>query len=1128
MECFDTMPQKFYIQLERVSRRRRRRRVVAATCWALTVILLAAFVLMGIDGSLGIADRLGRGLLTFVFVVLSVIIVRRWLQKVLGISASPLQIAHEIERQHPALRDVVANASEFLHQTDDDPVAGSESLRRAVVLQADSATDEIDWQQLTPRKPLRQAVLVLACVGISLGAFGWIFPETMTVGLTRLINPWSKIDWPREHDLQFVEPPRLLATGEDLRLKLIDSQAPLPKSITMHYRTHRQGRWHEEFQTMATETLPLEIRRPNVQESLEYRATGGDHYSMPWQSLEVVEPPRVEHLQMMVHPPAYTCLPEQPWSRSEVVYAGSELELQGSIDQTVTEVVLKSVHGKLIPAKVSFDGRSFRVEPSAWQIESGDTFTLQLTTAAGLTTNADKLPIEVVVDQPPQVRFVEPMTDIASVRSVAIPLVIEASDELAISKIELVYQRSDQSDEGEQRQLLWTPPNKNSVRQQRLEFLWELAPMLLKPGSLIEVDAQVTDSQPKTGQTRRTIRIQIVSEDELWHQILDRQARLVERLLDLLREQRELRDETFNKGETPLWPTARWASASHSALFRQQQIAEELAGSELSIVEQLEGLSQTIERNRLLRPEAVVRLQTAQQLLQNLANDPLAAAEQTLREITRQSQDLLEPNVLRPSIAALREKQDQVFAGLRSAIDLLMAGNVLGRIERELIAIETDQRTLSNHCRRDITPLLLESKNENQELQAALSNAARLQRELAHRFVELMLDMTQASIRLAEEEPMLAVRLAETITFAEELGTQTTLQSAGDQLSRRRLGRSGNLHQQILEDIAKIRARLTGQDTNVAAQRMKQLRATEHQLRRLRRQVAKQERELRKLSRIQRENMAEKSDKITKQLEQLQVPQAAKATRSAASRLRSSASNNKAIQQTRQLLEDAQRQLTAARRRQQVALARLEMAQLHAKLDSLIKRQQTIHQEILNQKLNKDRTEKPSSLSGLQKELREEVHAEANQLTTLPVFTHFLRMAAETMQSVENRLQQKEFDHPTPTLAKQALGQLTRLAKVLQQEQKKLTNTESRRNGAGERKGGDKPQEQTLQLALGQLELLKSLQADLLEKTQTLEEQQAAARTPTHLPAELARQQKQLTQLASQLILESSKQENEP
>ena len=1126
------MLQEIYIQLEQVCRRRKRRRVVAATCWALTAILLAAFVLMGLDWSLGITDRLGRGLLTFLFIVLSVIIARRWIQNVLGISASPLQIAHEVERQHPSLRDVVANAAEFIHQTDDDPVAGSESLRRAVVLQAASARDDIDWLQLTPRKPLRQAALVLACVGITLSAIGWIFSQTMTLGLTRLTNPWNQVDWLREHDLQFVEPPTLIAAGEDLLLKLKDTQASLPKSITMHYRTRRQGRrqerWQEESQRIVTGTQPLEIRRPNVQEPLEYRATGGDHQTMPWQALEVVAAPRVEHLQVTVHPPAYTRLPEQPWSRNEVVYAGSKLELQGSTDQTVTQVVLKSERGNPIAAQVSPDGHSFRVEHSAWKVEHNDTFTLQLTTAAGLTTHADKLPIEVVVDQPPQVRFVEPTTDLMVVPTAAVPLVIEASDELAIMKIEMVTRRSEQADDVEQRLLLWTPSDENYVRQHRLEFLWELSPLFMKPGSFLEVDAQAIDEQPRTGQSLRTIRIQIVSEDKLWHQILERQARLVERLLYLLREQRELRDVTLGWTETPEWSTARWSSASHSALFRQRQIVEELIGSQISIVEQLESLTQVIDRNHLLRPGAVVRLQTAQELLQNLANDQLAATEQVLLEITRQSQGSLEQKGLQASIATLSEKQGQVLAGLRYAIDVLMPGNVLGRIERDFVALERDQHTLAEHCRREITPLVLESEDDSPEFVTALSIAARRQRELVRRFVELMLQMTQVSLRLTENEPMMAALLTETVAFAEELGTQVTLQSAADQLSKRRLGQAVNLHQQILEELAKLRSRLAGHDAKLAAQRMKQLRATEHQLQRLRRQVAKHERELRKLSHKQREKIAKKIDQITKQLEQLQVPQAAKATRSAASRLRSSSPSSEAIQQAQQQLGNAHRQLTAARRRQQVALARLEMAQLHAKLDSLIKRQQTIHQEILKQKLNKDRTEKPSSLSGRQKELWEEVQAEANQLTMLPVFTHFLRMAAETMQSVENRLQQKEFDHPTPTLAKQALGQLTRLAKVLQQEQKNLTNNESRRSRAGEGKGGDKPQEQTLQLALGQLKLLKSLQADLLKKTQTLEEQQATARTPTHLPADLARQQKQLTQLASQLILESSKQENEP
>ncbi len=1139
------MPQQFIAQLEQICRRRKGRRWLTATCLALAAMLLVGLVLMGLDRALGIADSLGRGLLSSLFVVLCVLIIRRWFLVVSESPVSPLQIAHEVEQRQPALRDVVANAWEFSQQADNDPTAGSEPLRRAIVLRAATAVDDIDWQQLIPRQPLRRAALALACVGIMIGALGWFLPQTMKIGLTRLINPLSLAEWPREHDLQFLDPPTLLAAGDDLVLQLRDTRASLPATITMHYRTRQQGHWYEESQTLAATTDPLEIRRTNVQKSWQYRATGADHQTMPWQSLEVVTAPRVEQLQVTVHPPAYTKLPTQLWEQGAAVYAGSALELQGRTDQPVTQVMLLGEQGRKFLAQLGADGKSFRIEHTDWRVESSEIFSLQLTMSTGLTTRAAaELVLDVVTDRPPQVRFVQPTNDLTVLPAANVPLVIEASDELALREIELVFRLSDRSSEGDQKLALWRATDEQSVQRQRVDFLWQLETLSLQPGSLIEIEAQATDAQPATGQTVRVLRLQVVSEDRLWHQILEQQSRLVESLAQLLREQRDLRGLTANWAELPEWSSARWASAGHAALFRQRQITDSLAGGQQSLLSQLNDLVRMIEQNDLVRPEATNRFQQAQALLQNLVDDPLVAVEQSLSEMVRQSQHLPESKKLRLWIAATAEHQEQVLAGLHSAIDLLMPGNVLGRLERKLAALETDQQALAKHCLVEITPQMFKAEETKADLPMALANAARRQRGLARRFAEFMFDMERAAQRLVEEEPTLAARVAATMTLAEQLRTQAAIQAAADQLARRRLGRAATLQRQVLGDFAKLRLRLAGQDAQGAAERFKGLQAAERKLQRLRRQVAALEQQLRQLNpnerqrelerlRRQREKLAAKAEAIARQLERLRLPDAAKPASEAASQLQRTQLDSETTKQARQQLDSAQRQLTTARRRQQVALARLQMTQLDAKLAGLLGRQQAMGKEIFrlgeiqktSGQLSNAQEQSTQQLAIRQAELRSEVLVQADQLATLPVFAHLLKMASETMQHLEVRLGQTELDQSTQTLSELAVSQLTQLAKVLRQERKSLSassrDKSGDKSGAGQGQGGDKPQEQTLQLALGQLQLLKSLQTTLQEKTQTLETQQAGGQTPTHVASELARQQQQLTELARQLVPES-------
>ena len=1133
------MHQKIFTQIDQVCRRRGYLRVLTATCWALAAVLVTALVLIALDRLFNITSPVGRILWTSLWVASCAFFAHRWYRKVSEASVTPLQVAQEIEHQHPQLRDVVTSAWDFDQQDGNDPTAGSESLRRAVVLRAATANDDVDWQRLLPREPLRLAAIALTSVGITLGLLHVFLPQTMKIGRTRLVNPLNSVEWPREHDLQFVEPPSLLAAGDDLVLQLRDTRGTLPASITMHYRTRRQGHWHETKQSLAPTADPFEIRRSNVQKSLDFRATGSDHHTMPWQPLEVVAPPRVETLQVTVNPPPYTKLSTQLWDKNSPLYAGSNLQLRGRLDQPVTQVILYGAKGKKIVAQISADAHAFHIPPSNWRVTESDTYGLQLTTQAGLTVrSAAKLVLEVVTDQPPLVRFLQPRSDLAVLSTATVPLVIEATDELAIRQMELLYHRSNHSTAEKSRLSLWRA-NGETTRQQRMEFQWDLTTLSLEPGNVVEVHAQASDNQPKIGQTVRALRLTIVSEEELWLQIVDQQARLAEVLALLLAEQRDLRNITTDWSEFPEWSTARWANSNHAALYRQRQISDALVEGPHSVLAQLTDLTQTLEANGLQRPQAADRWLAVQTLLQNLVDEPLALAEQSMSALTRQSQRSLERELLAPFVAETAEYQDQIVDGLLQAIHLLLPSNLLGRLERELIAIQTEQAKLSEHCRVDLAPQVLESNRVKPAQLSALGSVVRRQRDLVQRFAELMLNMAQTAGRLADDEPASAMRLTETVAFAKDLRLQATLQEAADQLAQRRLGRSASLQQQSLDDLAKLLARLAGQDTQESAASLERLQSAEKKLARLRQQLGtlqqklqqrrpeQQQRELEQL-RHERDQLAQQSEALAHQIERLRIARAAEATRKAASQLRRAKLDKKSAQQAKQHLDEAQQQLTTERRRQQVALARLQMAQLSTQLSDFLRRQQTIRQEILRHpslrkaagQLRADPQQSVQQLAQRQADLGVEVSSQAANLQSLPVFAHLLNRTGETMQKVKKNLDQSELGEPTQAFAAQAVEQLKQLAHAVQQERKQLSANNRSPSGAGQGNAGDKPQQQTLQLTLGQLRLLKSLQAALRKKTQVLEKQLAANQTPTNLAVELVRQQQQLTDLARQLVPE--------
>ncbi len=1137
------MSQQLLTQLEHVCRRRKRRRWISATCWALAALLVIGFLLVGLDRALGIADPVGRVVLSLALVAAGVWIFRKWNHEVASVSTTPLQIAHEVEQRYPSLRGELASAWEFAAQADEDPTAGSESLRRAVVLRATSAAEQVDWDALVPRRPLKRGATAFACVAMATFVIAWFLPDAMAIGWTRLINPMSRAEWPRAHDLQFIDPPELIAAGDDLLLQLTDTSGAFPKVVVMHYRTRRNGRWQTESRPVATAENPQEVRWPNVRQSLQFRAVGGDHKTMPWHSLEVVPPPRVDQLQITVHPPEYTNLPAQEWQPKDTVIAGSALELSGRTDQPIERAVLTADDGVELVAQVSADGHEFRIDKSSWQAKQGERYHFLLKTTHGLTTRAKReIALEVVADQPPTVRFLEPLDELTVLPTADVPLVIEAKDELALREIELVSRRSDQSETGEQRLSLWRASreldDRGSLQTNRIEYQLELEPWSVAPGTLIELHAQAKDAQPMTGQSVRPVRLSIVSETQLWTQLLEQQARLAELLAQLLSEQRELLSITQQWSEFPSWSRSRWASSSHSALFRQRQVAATLGTGQYSVVSQLEESLASIRRNRLLHPEVTDRLEAVRGLVEGLLVGPLAEVEESLSEFTRQTRRSLRREELSTPIGEVSEHQQLAVAELRRAIELLMPGNVLGRLERELGDLQRDQQEVMEQCQLEIAPRLSQT-DEPEQLEYDLRNLVRRQRDLAGRLAELLLNMSQASDRLADNEPSSAARLEATVALAGQLRLQSTIQSAADQLSRRRLGNSTTAQRNVLEQLAQLRARLAGRDEDGASRRFQQLQATERQLRRLRRETAALENQFKRLTaeerrrelerlRRQREQLAKEAEDVTRQLQRLRIPKAAKPAREASEQLQRAKLDSEAISKARKKLDEAQRTLTEERRRQQVALARLQMAQLDAKLKALVGLQESIVQEI--RRLDGIR-ERAGQLTGPQQQsvvllaerqldLRGEIVAQAEKLQSLPVFAYLLTQASKTTQQVSERLELLDLGPRTQSDAEHVVVQLTQILESLKQEQQDLDDSKQEGEGSGGQQPADTPQAQTLQLGLGQLKLLKTLQTALQQQTVAMEAALARGEQPQQSASELARQQQELTQLAAQLVPE--------
>ncbi len=488
----------------------------------------------------------------------------------------------------------------------------------------------------------------------------------------------------------------------------------------------------------------------------------------------------------------------------------SRLVVRGETDQPIASVALGNDEGRRLPGSVEPGGHEFRVTLDCADPQVSGVYFFEFITLDQVTTHAARhLAIEVTPDKSPQVSFLEQTAEqLTLVPWATLPLVIEARDDLAVESIELVVRRSNQSEQTDRVLPLWQGSDVSGPQRHRLEYLWQLAPLNLQPGSVVEVHARASDFRPTTGQTLYPLRIAIVTEDDLLRELGEREAVLLDVVERTLIQQRLLHARTADWAEQPAWSPEVLANEGHAVLFGQRQIADALVGSVDSAARSVEFMLRTVSRNHLDRPEISARLHALLDWLGELADGPLPQIDQLLGNLVRLSQRSDAPvaeSELRPLVAATVDRQEQLIAILERALASLSVGNAVGRIERQLAALTGDQQQLAKHS-RELSLDWLSNSPAVSDREPEL--AAIRQRQLARRLAELTVRMATLSDELTDRQPQVAAQLSDVTALARELELQMTMRSAAEQLARRRFGRTVSLQRQAVDDLHRLYDRL--------------------------------------------------------------------------------------------------------------------------------------------------------------------------------------------------------------------------------------------------------------------------------------------------------------------------------
>ena len=279
----------------------------------LGIVVAAAILIAGSDYLLRFEDRGVRVICSLAIVGLAAWGIRRFLLLAARQPLGDVVVGQGIERHFKGSARRFRSTLEFLNPAGDDPLAGSPSLRRAAVEQAEAAIGPLDWRRAVDRRPALRAMALAAGICMVAAALFAARPADARLALTRLVAPLGNDAWPPVNRLEFTHRVERIALDQPFEVELVDRNRHLPAEVRIHYRRERDdGTLDIQQENMQRIGDTMVAHKDRVPGPFDYRAEGGDDHKMPWIHVARGQPPRIDLLEITLHPSAYTGWPDQP------------------------------------------------------------------------------------------------------------------------------------------------------------------------------------------------------------------------------------------------------------------------------------------------------------------------------------------------------------------------------------------------------------------------------------------------------------------------------------------------------------------------------------------------------------------------------------------------------------------------------------------------------------------------------------------------------------------------------------------------------------------------------------------------------------------------------------------------
>lgn len=672
------------------------------------------------------------------------------------------------------------------------------ALAELAVVKAARRASQIPPALVAPSRPVRRAATSFAALSLGLVLIAMFAPRLAGTEWLRFADPFGDHPPFSQTELRVEPGDAKVRYGDGLEVFVTTSGPPVDELELVLRTGDSKTKLHEEALPMFPDSpgrwrASIAAVTTPGQYFVRARTTRSHRYR-----LNVITVPQLEEVRFRVTPPAYTRdapyegpLPQGGLSalagaivevraRSNRPLSSGVLEIMPSGSDTLTRRASEEVKEDKtsLARRVSVDQPEIvRLEPASadgdshevlgsWTIARGGTFQLKVTDVAGQDSRESFTgTINLLKDQVPFVRLLEPAPQSLATPSITLPVVIGAEDDYGITKLQL-YRSLNDSRPMPMSLPTTSPPSRRHEEQASLP----LSAYGLRPGDVIKLFARVEDNDPAgaKGSESPVAVIQIISDEELQQMIRTREG--VDVLLSKY-QQAQRRLEALQEEIEQLKKQLEKRDADGALSDEEKQSLEKLAER---IAEEAEAVSESAKHTLPYDIDKALNKE-----LEKLAEQMQQAAEETKQAASQPGG--------KPSAGKAAKKLDEVQKKLAQQRKEFKEGvnDPLDQLAQIYPLLEDQSRFVELYQRqRDLAERLASLKDRDNPkdpaTKARMRELEEEQRKTHEDLDSLLNDIEEHASRLPDDDPKLK-KLAESARdFVEALRASGANQAMND------------------------------------------------------------------------------------------------------------------------------------------------------------------------------------------------------------------------------------------------------------------------------------------------------------------------------------------------------------